>query len=443
MDNAAAIAAIRFGLGRTPSQPVGADPQRWLQQQLHQPDAGPAASSITGAFTAQLMDQEARRAAKDVAVPAPGQPPAAHPPSQSRDIYRTDATALLQHAVTTTTPFRERLVWFWANHFTVSIRAGQVAPLVGSYIADAIRPNVTGHFYDMLLAVMRHPAMLLYLDNAQSAGPNSVVGSRQHRGLNENLARECLELHTVSPAAGYTQADVTEFARILTGWSVERRQNPLGFRFRPGVAEPGDKTLMGARFPEGEQGGVLALQFLAEHPATYRHLATKLVQHFVADTPPADSVRRIEAVLRATRGDLGAASMELTRLPAAWAQGLSKIRSPQDLLVATMRASGLPPERMPNLIGLLGGLGQPVFNAPLPNGWPDNAAEWAGPEALLRRVDWAYGFANRPELPEPMQFADDALGSLLTPSTAEQIRRAGSRRDAITLLISSPEFQRR
>lgn len=439
MDNAAATAAIRFGLGLTPTQPAGADPARWLQQQLANPAPAPAGSSVTEAFTAILTDREQRR---DRAS-SPGQPQSL---SHARTIFRDETKALLDHAVLTPTPFHERLVWFWANHFTVSIRRGEVAPFVGTYVREAIRPHVTGRFTDMLLAVMRHPAMLLYLDNAQSAGPRSLVGGRQNRGLNENLARECLELHTLSPAAGYTQADVTEFARVLTGWSLERRENPLGFRFRPGVHEPGSKTILGQTFPEGEQGGIDALRWLGNHPATYRHLATRLVRHFVADMPPADAVRRIEAVLRDTHGDLGQAALALTRLPAAW-QPLTKLRSPQDTVIAALRAAALPaggaPERAPNIAGLIAGLGQPVFNAPFPIGWPDLASDWAGPESMMRRVDWAYGFANRPELPDPMQLADSALGPLLSNDTATEMRRAGSRRDAITLLLASPEFQRR
>ena len=442
MDNRPAIAAIRFGLGRTPGQPEGTDPQRWLAGQLAAADPGPPAASVTEAFTALMADQRARQDNKD--APGPPQPTSAPPgqpeASRSRATFRAGGMALLDHAVTTLTPFRERLVWFWANHFTVSVRKGQIAPLIADYVRNAIRPHVTGRFEDMLLAVMQHPAMLLYLDNAVSAGPNSVFGGRQNRGLNENLARESLELHTVG--GGYTQADVTEFARILTGWSVERRENPLGYRFRPGLAEPGDKTLMSHRFPEGEQGGRLALQMLARHPATHRHLATKLVRHFVNDEPPADAVRRIEAMLRDTGGNLAAAALELTRLPAAW-QPLTKLRTPQDYLVAVFRAAAVPADRRQALPQALGGLGQAMFNAPLPNGWVDTASEWAGPEALLRRVDWAYGFANRPELPEPMDLAEAALGPLLSASTATEIKRAGSRRDAITLLLASPELQRR
>lgn len=427
MDTNPAIAAIRFGFGRTPSQ-AETDPARWLAQQLTGPDQGPPAVATADAIAANIAARN---------EPDKPDPQAARP----RDIFRTDTTALLNHAIDTATPFRERLVWFWANHFTVSTRRGEVAPMAAAYVREAIRPHVTGRFADLLLAVMRHPAMLLYLDNAYSAGPRSLAGSRG-RGLNENLARECLELHTVSPAAGYTQTDVTEFARILTGWSVEQRENPLGWRWRPGLAEPGEKTLLGRRFPEGEQGGIEALQFLASHPATHRHLATKLVRHFVADDPPPDAVRRIEAVLRDTQGDLGAAALAVTRLPAAW-QSLTKFRTPQDLVIATFRAAATPADRRPNFIQLIGGLGQPPFTAPFPIGWPDTAAEWAGPEALLRRVDWIYGFASRPELPEPTLLAEAALGPLLAPATAAELRRAGSRRDAITLLLASPEFQRR
>ncbi len=220
----ASLAAIRFGLGRTPGRSPSSDPARWLLEQLGGPDAGPGGASVTDAFTAILLDREQRMEQGE------------RGPSRARAIFAAESQALLDHAVDTDTPFRERLVWFWANHFTVSIRRGEVAPLAGAYVREAIRPHVTGRFGDMLLAVMRHPAMLLYLDNAQSAGPNSLAGARQGRGLNENLARECLELHTVCPAAGYSQADVTEFARILTGWSRGAGGCTRGFRFRAGRA---------------------------------------------------------------------------------------------------------------------------------------------------------------------------------------------------------------
>jgi uncharacterized protein (DUF1800 family) len=284
--------------------------------------------------------------------------------------------------------------------------------------------------------------MLMYLDNAGSVGPDSPAGQRGHRGLNENLARECLELHTLSPAAGYTQADVTAFAQILTGWSVELRQDPPGYRFRDRDHQPGSKTLLGKSFPDGEAGGEAALAYLANHPATYRHLATKLVRHFVADDPPPDAVRQIEAMLRDTNGNLGAASAALVKLDAAW-KPATKLRTPMDYMVASVRSLDIPPDRLPNMLGILGGLGQPLWTAPAPNGWPDRAADWASPEAMLRRIDWASGFAGRIGDRDVVEIADNNLGPLLRPETRDAIRRAGSRKDAMTLLLTCPEFQRR
>jgi len=429
MDRSSAQALIRFGLGPRGGEPAPADPTAWLLAQLHasdRPAIAPFPSTARG-LTTLRADRENK--------PPPGK-------SASRALFRSEAQAELAHALTTRAPFRERLVWFWTNHFTVSVRAGAVAPLAAAFVEEAIRPHVTGRFQDMLLAVMHHPAMLLYLNNAGSVGPDSPAGKRGHRGLNENLARECMELHTLSPAAGYTQADVTAFAAVLTGWSIDLRADPPGFRFRPFAHEPGSQIVMGRHFPPGEAGGIEALEFLANHPATHRFLAAKLACHFVADSPPPDAVRRIEAVLRETRGDLGAASAALVHLDAAWPPG-TKLRTPQDLVVATLRLLDLPEDHRPNLLGTLGGLGQPFFAAPQPNGWPDHAADWAGPEAMLRRIDWAYAVSGRAPQTDPHAMADAALGPLLRPATAMAMHRAGSRREALALLFASPEFQRR
>lgn len=433
MDMDTAHAMVRFGLGRRAAEPTPADPRAWLREQLARPDVpaiDPPATAAAG-LAALRQDRMMRRQGHP---PAPAQRPA-------RQIFLAQAKAELAHAVTTRSPFHERLVWFWTNHFTVSLKRPQVAPLAAAFIEEAIRPHVAGRFQDMLLAVMRHPAMLLYLDNAASFGPDSRVGRRTHRGLNENLARECLELHTVSPAAGYSQADVTAFARILTGWSIEANVPPLGFRFRPFAHEPGEQTLLGERFPPGEAGGVAALRFLANHPATHRFLATKLAIHFIADAPPADAVGRIEARLRDTGGDLGAAALAVTEIAAAW-QPATKLRTPMDLVVAAVRALGAPPEKVP-MLGILAGLGQPLWSAPAPNGWPDRAADWAAPEAMLRRIDWASAFAGRIGQRDVAALATDTLGPLLRPATLNAIRHAGSRHDAFALLLTSPDFQRR
>ena len=431
MDTDIAHALVRFGLGRRGYEPLPTDPGAWARAQLSGPDLLrlPNPPSTAAGLAALHEDRQNR--------PAPGQ-------SRGLRLFRQDATAQLANALVTQAPFRERLVWFWTNHFTISLRRGECAALAGAFVEEAIRPHVTGRFADMLLAAMRHPAMLLYLDNVFSAGPDSPAGQRGKRGLNENLARECLELHTVSPAAGYTQTDVTNFARVLTGWSIDLTADPPGFRFRPFAHEPGEQFVMGRRFPSGEEGGVAVLRFLAAHPATHRFLATKLVRHFVADDPPEDAVRRIEGVLRDSDGDLGAAAAAVTTLEAAW-QPLTKLRTPLDYLVATLRALEAPEPQPdpPYLVGALRVLGQPMWTAPQPNGWPDSAADWAGPEALLRRIDWAYAVAGRFGDPDPTVVAAASLGTLLRPATLEAMRRAGSRRDALTLLLTSPEFQRR
>jgi uncharacterized protein (DUF1800 family) len=431
MDLRTAHAMIRFGMGADGAGPAGADPTAWLLGQVRRRDpivdgnAGPSAAEGLAALRADREDK-----------PPPGQ-------SRARALYQAQGNAAVANAIATEAPFRERLVWFWTNHFTVSLRKPRCAALVGAFVHEAIRPHVTGRFEDMLLAVMRHPAMLIYLDNAQSVGPDSIGGMTQHRGLNENLARECMELHTVSPEAGYTQADVTSFARILTGWSIEGRQEPLGFLFRRRIHEPGSQTLMGRVFPDGEDGGIEALRFLANHPATHRFLATKLVRHFVADAPPPGAVRQIEGILRDSRGDLGAAAAGLIALPEAWTPG-GKIRTPLDLVVAGFRALRPPDGReQPRYLAILFGLGQPLWNAPAPNGWSDLAADWAGPEAMMRRIDWAFSMAGRGEGRDPMEVAATCLGPLCRDATRDAMATSGSPREAVTLLLTSPEFQRR
>jgi uncharacterized protein (DUF1800 family) len=377
MDTHAAQAMIRFGLGRRGNEPLPGDPARWLADQLSRPDPalalpGSGTPEALAAIRADLAVQKANHQ-----LP-PEQRSDSHP---VHDLFVIDVTVATDTLLTTDTPFRERLVWFWANHFTISLRHEDIAAMTSAYLREAIRPHVDGRFVDMLRAVMHHPAMLIYLDNFRSVGPGSDVGRRQHIGLNENLARESLELHTLSPESGYTQADVTSYANILTGWSIDFAYAPNGkpgFQFRANAHEPGTKTVMGKVFPPGVEGGEMMLTWLADHPATHKHLASKLVRHFVADDPSPAAVARIEGVLRDTRGDLKAASLELTRLPEAW-QPLNKIRSPADYAVAVLRAMDLPAEHRPNLQNGMQFLGQPIFMAPLPNGWPDTASDWAAP----------------------------------------------------------------
>jgi uncharacterized protein (DUF1800 family) len=424
MDLITAQALVRFGLGRRASEPLPNDPPSWLAAQLRGPDPALTRSvarpgSDSGMEPEMGMNGEMPGAGKFPVVMA----------------------GAIDTAAGTTAPFRERLVWFWLNHFTVSTRKAECGVHIPAFVSEAIRPHVTGRFGDMLLAVMRSPAMLIYLDNRVSIGPHSPEGEHSHKGLNENLARECLELYTVSPAAGYTQADVISFSRILTGWSVRARQEGgLEFGFKPGWHEPGAHSLMGRSFPPGEEGGIQALAFIADHPATHRHIATRLVRHFVADDPPPDAVRRIEGVLRDTRGDLRAASEALIHLEGAWQPG-TKLRTPIEFAIAALRALEQP--FPPQALRLLNQLGQPIWGAPQPNGWPDQAVDWVAPEAMIRRVDFAYGIAGEKEIGAPDELAQATLGPLLRPATLQAVRRAGSRREGVALLFSSPEFQRR
>jgi uncharacterized protein (DUF1800 family) len=357
-----------------------------------------------------------------------------------------EAAARTLVQIDTVQPLRERLVVFWSNHFTVSIVRPLVLGLAGAFEREAIRPNVTGRFHDLLLAVVRHPAMLLYLDNAGSTGPNSRLGQRQGKGLNENLARELLELHTLGVDGGYTQADVTSFARILTGWSVTgiKDRNPGTFRFRPFIHEPGEKIFMGQRFgPAGEEEGLQALEFLSRHPSTARHVARQLAIHFIADDPPAALVERLAGVFRDSDGDLLALSNAIIDAPEAWQKPLGKLKTPNDLVVSTIRAVGYSGDDK-RLLGSLRGLGQPPFSAPSPAGWPDTAAAWMGPSAALQRADYAAAVAKHVAgRISPAQLYDETVAPVGNEHLSQAIARAATIDDANGLILASPQFQRR
>ncbi len=444
-----AIAASRFGFGLGPQDNPGRDPRGWLKAQLQGPDPGLASGAFASLPSGQdaVVAQDAdERTIRSLLTAAPEARAAFRP--QTEAYYRADALAQLNFAATTPAGFRERLVWFWANHFSVSIQQNGATGFVGPMLREAIRPHVTGNFTAMVLAVERHPAMLRYLDNFVSAGPNSLAAARTGAGLNENLGRECMELHTVGLEARYTQADVTSMAKILTGWSIAPPQgnaDTTGFMYRPARHEPGPQMLMGHVFNGGEQAGMDALTFLSTYPTTYDKLAHQLATHFIADTPPPDAVAQLAGVLRATQGDLAATSAALVDLPQAWIPG-QKLKTPFDYVLSTLRAAPPPPSQpTPNPLGILAALGQPVWQAPLPNGWPDNAASWAGAAAISARINWAFTYASRFGDGEanPVQLADTALGPLLRTQTRQAMAASGSPREAMTLFLVSPEFQRR
>ncbi len=436
MQPAMHIAAVRFGLGPRLGDASLADARGWLTAQIGPlPEApGPSLADCMATVRAQRANGFAPGATLPEGVRRPG------------EVARDEGLVWARRMVGTDAPFAERMAEFWSNHLTVSRRRGQAVPMIGAYFRQAIRPHVFGRFEDMVLASARHPGMMLYLDNGGSSGPNSPAGQRNNRGLNENYARELLELHTVGVRGGYTQADVTSLALILTGWSVGRGSQfgePDGFMFRPRAHEPGPKTLLGRAFAEGEEGGIAAIRFLANHPRTHEFLATKLVRHFVADEPPAGAVRRVASKLAETGGDLAAAARAVVALPEAWGPPLTKLRAPQDFVIAVLRGLGARDESAPALLGAIASMAQPLWTASGPNGWPDMAGEWASPEQLMRRLDWVNQVAGRANLPDARDVAEATLGPLLKAETTNAVRRAGSAREALVLLLASPEFQRR
>lgn len=345
--------------------------------------------------------------------------------------------------------FGERLAMFWANHFAVAIsKGGDVHMLAGAFEREAIRPHLFGNFEEMLIAVETHPAMLFFLDNQQSVGPNSRANKNGKRGLNENLAREIMELHTLGVDGGYTQADVTSLARIITGWGVyrdEKHPGPMGrFYFNDNNHEPGDQTLLGITYGDnGEQQGRAALRDLARHPATARHLAYKLVRYFVSDQPPPELVAKVAAAYTKSHGDLSATYLAMIDDEQSWSPALTKLRPPLDFVVAMIRSSGITP-KPEQILSVLKALGQPLWNPSGPNGFPDVTAGWGSSEGLATRIDAASLFAHQiSDAVDPRGFMADRMGPLLSEETRQAVQRAQTKAQGLTIAFLSPEFQRR
>lgn len=488
---AAAVALGRFGLGPRPGDldRVGDDARgailaeiRSAPPRIEGPDilAAPAAGMLlhdenerikrereaaAAGFTEVKPPAPAAADAKPALPPAPVppgmaalpamQPSAAPPPKPAgpppvpQRLFNAEARARFTLAATAEIGFRERLVWFWSNHFAVSaLKSGQTRATVGAFEREAIRPHVFGRFADMLAAAETHPTMLFYLDNQGSVGPNSPAGKNRNRGLNENLGREILELHTLGVGGGYSQEDVTALARILTGWTVVGPEGHLGRPFSAGFNfnnhEPGEQTLLGRTYPDwGAEQLRAALADIARHPATATHLATKLARHFVADVPPPALVARLAAAFRDTEGDLARVSTALVEAPEAWSAEREKMRSPQEFVMAGVRLTGAPTDNPGALSGPMNTLGHALWSPQGPNGFPDGAADWASAEGLKTRLDLAARTALRPVALDPAHLLDAAFGPAVSRETREAVLRAETRSQAVALLLMSPEFQRR
>ena len=465
-----ARALNRFGLGARLGETPPADPQRWLTAQLAQFDPRPApiAAALPSATLIEMLraSREERQELKVEANQTGTDPKTlrqqgkqagrAGPYADLREAYVAAVGARTTVALSTQTPFAERLVHFWSNHFAVSVDKIVTVGLAGAFEFEAIRPHVMGKFADLLGAVERHPAMLLYLDQAQSVGPASPLGARaaqrgKQRGLNENLAREIMELHTLGVRSGYSQADVTEFARALTGWTVGGlAKQPLlqgpgpQFWFAAPIHEPGARTVLGKRYAQqGEAQAQAVLADLALHPATARHLATKLARHFAADDPPPALVARLEQAFLQSGGDLPAVYRALIAAPEVWS-GAPKFRTPWEWTVAALRATGASAVPGKSAAVTFQQLGQPIWKPGSPAGYDDLAASWAGPDALYRRVELAERMAERsaPTI-DARKLGPALFPANLSPATATAMARAESGPQALALLLASPEMMRR
>jgi uncharacterized protein (DUF1800 family) len=396
--------------------------------------------------------ENATTAGVETMQPAPPKP---SPPRTAelnviQKTFRTEALARLQRAVIADGGFAERLVVFWSNHFCISAAKGGLAQMwAGSFEREAIRPHVLGRFADMLRAVEQHPAMLFFLDNQQSLGPDSRAGKNRNRGLNENLAREILELHTLGVGGGYSQDDVTALANIITGWTFAGRLGQLGapgtFVFNANAHQPGAQRVMGKTYDaEGVAQGEAVLADIARHPSTAKFIAGKFARHFVSDEPPPALVARLADVFTKTDGDLKALALALVDSEEAWKAPLSKIRSPYEFLIAAGRLLAQIPNN-PNLyLGGLRTLGQPLWSPSGPNGFADTNAAWLAPEGMKLRLDISTQIASRlAEGVDPRDLLELAAADTASVETRRTIERAESRQQALALLLMSPEFQRR
>ncbi len=468
---AAATGLHRFGFGPAGGTilAIAADPRGALLADLERPGAGQidAPDLMSSAKAArEVFDFRAeRRAEQKVATrqqkqatasgdgevsPQMAKPassddgaPARKPPLPQQ-IILSEARARFDAAAKAEIGLVERLVWFWSNHFCVS--ADRDAAIVGAYEREAIRLNVLGRFADLLQAVESHPAMLLYLDNVLSMGADSIAGINRDKGLNENLARETLELHTLGVRSGYSQADVTNFAKVLTGWTWLRPEEPLHggeFVFVRRFHEPGDQLVLGKHYPDGgfEQGRAV-LADLARHPATAQHIAEKFARHFVADDPPPALVGKLAKSFLDTDGDLKEMTRTLVAADESWSAPRQKLKPPAEWIAGVIRLTGVDAAiPIGRIMNAQVALGAPLWRPPAPNGYADNEAAWI--DGVPRRVDIATEFAGRAPRAEPVELLENGLGPLASTQTRETVARAESRGQALALLVMAPEFLRR
>jgi len=486
----AALAAHRFGFGPRPGElrTIAGDPRGWVKAQIGRQTELPAPIAalppaeddllafgrwltrrrLNGGNAGRIEERAERQGVSQEDLQRL---------SVEEDFvenFRDRATravaARVEAALISERPVHERLVHFWSNHFTVSAAKPGAVALPPSFEKEAIRPHVGGRFTDMLLASTKHPGMIVYLDNWLSIGPNSRIGQNPNRGrrlpgggrptgINENLGREILELHTLGVNGGYTQADVQALAAIITGWTYERprlrdlvsdqiatRTGAQLFEFDVNAHEPGAKTLLGRTYAQdGIAQGEAALGDLARHASTARFIATKLCRHYIADDPPPAAVARVERAFRESDGNLRATMEALVDSPEAWATPFAKFKRPEEYALTVLRAanlSALPPGAG---IAALTAMGQRPYSAPGPDGWADHADAWLTADLVMKRIEFAQAYAERIARADvdPVEIGQACLGPLMSDETTTAIRRAESPQQGFALLFGAPEMQRR
>jgi uncharacterized protein (DUF1800 family) len=479
------LALHRFGMGPRPGSiaAVGTDPRGALVAELDRPLVLNAAASLPSSAKAYrtVADANARRTAraKQAQQQAKKQQIAAVPvmseaqaqmqgqaqgqgsekdaaemaakqaadaiPDPGRPIYLQEAKVRTEAALAADIGFAERLGWFWSNHFCVS--ANRIQSMSGAYEREAVRANALGRFVDLLLAVEGHPAMLFYLDNLGSMGANSTAGINRSSGLNENFAREIMELHTLGVRTGYTQDDVISFANVLTGWTLvppgADPEHGGDFTFNPRLHEPGGQTVLGKRYEqEDAEQGRAVLRDLAAHPATATHVATKLARHFVADEPPPALVEKMAKIFRDTEGDLKQVAVAMVSSDEAWRGPPSKLKRPSEWGVGMVRATGITTVDPVRFTGGQELLGEGLWRPSAPKGYPDDEASWI--DGVGRRLDIANNFAERvATTADPQVIIEDVFASEIAPEVKQAVGRAESRQQALALLFMSADFQRR
>jgi uncharacterized protein (DUF1800 family) len=365
--------------------------------------------------------------------------------NRARHALRSMSADIIQRAIASSNSVSWRLLDFFSNHFSVSAKGHLMIGLAATLEREAIAPNLFGNFEDMLLAVEQHPAMLIYLNNERSFAANSKMAKRRKIGLNENLAREILELHTLGVDGGYSQEDIIELTKGITGWSVVHyRESGVGFTFRSSRHEPGIRTLLGKKYSQqGITQGTEMLRDLAIHPLTAKYVCYKLAHHFVSENPPVSLLDKMEATWLRTGGNIKEVMLSVFNADEAWLNTAQKFKTPREFVISTARA--LAPTKIKDkvLLGALHSLGQEPFKAGSPAGYSDDANDWLGASALMARVDWSTLILGRYESVNSEKVMNLALGSSVSKLTYHSVLRAESRQQSMTLLLMSPEFQRR